>query len=44
MCAIRGTKLYGLRIKKNSQSKNIEQKNFFKGFNFKFKNVGIKFG
>jgi len=26
MCALRGTKLYGLRIKKNSQSKNVDQK------------------
>ncbi len=44
MCAVRGTKLYGLRIKKNSQTKNNDQKNIFKGINFKFKKVWVKFG
>ena len=44
MCAVRGTKLYGLRIKKNSQSKNNDQKNIFKGFNFNVKKVWVKFG
>ena len=32
MCAVKGTKLYGLRIKKDSQSKNKYQKNIFNGF------------
>ena len=32
MCAVRGTKLYGLRIKKDSQSKNQYQKNIFNSF------------
>jgi len=32
MCAVRGTKLYGLRIKKDSQSKNKYQKNIFNSF------------
>ena len=43
MCAVRGTKLYGLRIK-NSQSANNDKKNIFKGFNFNVKKVWVKFG
>ncbi|AIQ95733.1 hypothetical protein EW14_1724 [Prochlorococcus sp. MIT 0604] len=32
MCAVRGTKLYGLRIKKKSQIKNNYKENIFKKF------------
>ena len=37
MCAVRGTKLYGLRIKKDSQIKNNDQTNIFKAINLTFK-------
>jgi len=43
MCAVRGTKLYGLRIKKDSQIKNNDQTNIFKAINLKFKKVWKKF-
>ena len=42
MCAVRGTKLYGLRIKKHSQSKNNDQKNILKGIIFKINKVWVK--
>ena len=32
MCAVRGTKLYGLRIKKKSQIMNNCKENIFKEF------------
>jgi len=44
MCAVRGTKLYGLRIKKDSQIKNNDQTNIFKAINLKFKKVWVQFG
>jgi len=44
MCAVRGTKLYGLRIKKDSQIQNNDQPSIFKSINFKFKKVWVKFG
>ncbi len=43
MCAVRGTKLYGLRIKKDFQIRNNDHTNIFKAINLKFKKVWIKF-
>ncbi|KGG01444.1 hypothetical protein EU97_0490 [Prochlorococcus marinus str. MIT 9311] len=44
MCAVRGTKLYGLRIKKDSQiQKNYELNNVKKIFS-SFKKNWLKFG
>ena len=42
MCAVRGTKLYGLRIKKDSQIKNNFQKNILKSINVEFVKFGYK--
>ena len=42
MCAVRGTKLYGLRIKKDSQIQNNDHPNIFKRINFKFKKFGSR--
>jgi hypothetical protein len=43
MCAVRGTKLYGLRIKKESQSVNKYQKNIFNSFDLILKKVWVNF-
>ena len=40
MCAVTGTKLYGLMIKKNSQIKNHYKKNIFKKFILSLKKFG----
>ena len=39
MCAVRGTKLYGLRIKKDSQIQNNDQPNIFKELILSLKNL-----
>ena len=44
MCAVRGTKLFGLRIKKDSQIQSNDQENISKIINIKFKQVWNKFG
>ena len=43
MCAVRGTKLYGLRIKKEFLSKNKYQKNIFNGFDLILKKDWLNF-
>ena len=40
MCAVRGTKLYGLRIKKDSQIQNNYELNIFKIINFTLQRFG----
>ncbi len=42
MCAVRGTKLYGLRIKKECQIHNNEKINIFKSINFNLKKFGFQ--
>ena len=43
MCAVRGTKLYGLRIKKKSQIINDCKENIFKDFILTLKKICINF-